>query len=375
METFEIVLNEEEIFAGSFFFVSYSHVDTDIVREDVDALINRGVRLWIDHRNENDENMSLGDDWREKVKNAILHPNCRGVIFYNSGAARASEAIWQEEEWTEERKKQDPSFKHFSINVGGKMQNEIIGDTFMRVAAKGIAHKYMAVSARQNQMFGIEKESVLYHLRTDSEGCVAAIYGKAVELGVADDKLVMVKTLQKSGLASKDDGEVCFGCYKGDLVSAVASSEPDGRANGAIYQGGRAYKERKLFWRVLYVKDGKTVMLCSEQVETCPGLDVEDALKTFTAAAFNEQEKAAVKAVRLLNAGDEEYTEEKEVFDFGDEPISWWIDEPGLVENRWQRVYKNGARYGHGFLKSLVKGLRPVIEVSSVELEKISKEK
>ena len=67
METFEIVLNEEEIFAGSFFFVSYSHVDTDVVREDVDALINRGVRLWIDHRNENDENMSLGDDWRDKV--------------------------------------------------------------------------------------------------------------------------------------------------------------------------------------------------------------------------------------------------------------------------------------------------------------------
>ncbi len=375
MGTFEIVLNEEEIFAGNFFFVSYSHADTDVVREDVDALINRGVRLWIDHRNENDENMSLGDDWREKVKTAILHPNCRGVIFYNSGAARASKAIWQEEEWAEERKKQDPAFKHFFINIGGKTMNDIFTDAISCAQAKQIPLDYMQQYVRQNQMFGASNESVLYHLRTESESCVETIYGKAVELGVADNKLVMVKTLQKTGLASKDDGEVRFGCYKGDLVSSVAASEPDGRANGAIYQGGKAYKERGLFWRVLYVKDGKTVMLCSEQVETCTALDVEDGLKAFTAAAFDGQEKAAVKAVRLLNASDEEYTEEKEVFDFGDEPISWWIDEPGLVENRWQRVYKNGTRYGHGFLKSLVKGLRPVIEVSSVELEKISKEK
>ena len=374
MENFEIVLNEDEIFEGNFFFVSYSHQDGDVVREDVNALINRGVRLWIDHRNENDENMSLGDDWQDKVKRAVLHPNCRGVIFYNSGAARASEAIWLEEKYTEQRKQEDPDFKHFVINIDGKTQAEIINLTFSKLVEKGIAHKYGEASIRQQTLFGVKEESVLYHLREDSEACVEALYAKAVELGVADDKLVMVKTLEKTGLASKDSGEVCFGCYKGEFVAKVAA-QPNGRSNGAIYQDSKAYKERKLFWRVLYVKDGRTVMLCSEQVEQCPATNAKDALKAFAEIAFNEQERAAVKAVRLLNASDEENTEDGAVFDFGDEPVSWWIDEPGLIQEWWQKVYKNGGRYGHGFLKSLMKGLRPVIEVSSADLEKMKKEK
>ncbi len=374
METFEIVLKEEEIFQGLFFFVSYSHQDGDVVREDVNALINRGVRLWIDHRNENDENMSLGDDWQEKVKYAVFHPNCRGVIFYNSAAARSSKAIWLEEKLTKLRKLEDPDFKHFVINIGGKTQQAITNETFTKVGEKGIAAEYGEAFMRQQELFGMEQESVLYHLREGSEACVEAIYAKAKDFGVADDTLVTIKALEKNKIVSKDSGEACFGCYKGEFVTKVAA-QPNGRANGVIYQDSKAYKKRDLFWRILYEKDGKTVMLCSEQVEQCSALDVEDALKAFAEIAFNDEERAAVKAVRLLNASDEENTEDKSVFDFGDEPVSWWIDEPGLVEKWWQRVYKNGGRYGHGFLKSLVKGLRPVIEASSADLKKMKKEK
>lgn len=66
----------------AYLFVSYSHVDTKMVNEVVEALDREKYRMWYD------DAMEIGDDFREELKERIK--NCCGVLVFISDNSMAS---------------------------------------------------------------------------------------------------------------------------------------------------------------------------------------------------------------------------------------------------------------------------------------------
>lgn len=131
-----------DVILAPFVFVSYSHADRPLVEQTARTLLDQGVRLWWDTALEG------GQYWKEEVRELIVHPNCRGVIFMCSPAAYLSTAVHNERTIAlEERAKRgEQNYRLFVVNVcddaasGSYMH--LLKDTFAQLPAEGISDRF-----------------------------------------------------------------------------------------------------------------------------------------------------------------------------------------------------------------------------------------
>ena len=74
----------------AFLFISYSHKDYKEVYADLAAMEQSGIKFWYD------EGLRAGKHWDEEVKSILLHPCCKGVIFFISENLFLSKSVNQE---------------------------------------------------------------------------------------------------------------------------------------------------------------------------------------------------------------------------------------------------------------------------------------
>lgn len=368
-------MTEEEILAGNFIFISYSHKDQDAVREDVEKLHARGVRVWFDVE------MRLSDKWQTVAQEKIRHPNCKGVLFYNSKDAFLSDAIAKERALVQERKQADPDFGYWSINIDGKTIAEIYS-TAMGAAPEKIPVIMEKIWPTFNALFpSNDSESILYIKRDGSQDWIERIYQEiALVKMLVDDVGLVEKEAEKENIRSRDTGCFTFGKYIDKrCYTPHPHNNPTERftANGEEYISidNQIYTLRPLRWNILYTKDDISVYLCTDIVDSCRGDALEDYLKTFKALAFADKQDFLNADPRLLTQSDvEKMPPEKASALALSSPTSsrkhWWIAEKGLLEN-WKKTYYNNREHKNGFVASVEKGVRPVVEISNKHLSKL----
>lgn len=350
-------MTEDKILAGNFLFVSYSHKDMDCVREDVRALQAMGVRIWFD------ENMRIGDNWQAIAREKLGHPNCKGVIFYNSAASFLSDAVLLERQEALARAEKEKNFGVYSVNIGGKTMQQLYTEA-MQGAEQGFLEKML------RDLLPHFNDKELYIPRYGSQECVAQIYQKIVRPNLAVDEAELFKdAFREYGGGSCRTDHFRFGSYFGTPCTVpFKHSSPTERffANETEYisYNNVLFELRPLEWDLLYAENAVAILLCTEILDfTCGGADADRYLKeTFAKLAFSAKEREQLRAEpRLLTPSD--IDKAKEIFapEGKGAHRHWWIDADGLMDN-WQMTYCRNKPYPNGFNVMMKKGIRPVIE-------------
>lgn len=101
-------------------FVSYSHADSEWVRNDLIKLSENAILFWYD------EGIEPGEDWIERVKKFVNNDNCMGAIFFMSKHSVQSLSIVEEIEIVSKKAAFTDGFMYFSINFGGVQVSELL---------------------------------------------------------------------------------------------------------------------------------------------------------------------------------------------------------------------------------------------------------
>lgn len=374
-------MTEDKVLAGNFVFISYSHADIDAVREDVRILHSRGARIWFD------ENMRLSDNWKEIAREKLTHPNCKGAIFYNSKAAILSGAVSLERQIVTSRMKTDAEFGYWSVNVDGKTMQDIYAEAMVSAPTNFL-------STLQYELLPMFNDDILYIPRTPKENFAERIFEEICKKRmVVDDTGLVITKLEETSSISKDTKCYSFGAYINEKYPIPLRHEkPNERftinATEYISKDNQIYTVRPLQWKILYVEDAVAVLLCNEIICGAYGGDCLSEFLTdvFNEIAFSATERAKLASLpRLLTLHDIEKAKEKSTETefkssllLGTPPnpyrSHWWIDASGLLEN-WQMTYCNDKPFENGFVISVKKGVRPVIELPVNQLQLMKEDK
>lgn len=365
-----MALNEEKILSGKFVFISYSHKDEEAVKEDVGALLSKGVRAWFD------VNMRVGEKWTDIANRVLHHENCAGVIFYNSANSFVSEAVQKEQEITRAL-----GHKYWAVHLDSKPTTQISMEAMNLMASKYgladpvISKHMMQTMPEQNKMFD---ERILCFMRSDSGELVERLYNEiAVPYRLVDNEDNFLSDLKRNDDASGDTKEIKLGRYvSGEYIGPEQpTGEVDQRfgASGDLMQiNGKCYTTKELSWRLMYVEDGKAVLICNKILKQATYDDGKAFLENdFCNLAFsnNDIERYGEIKARYMNEKDVEKNTNPNALALGfiGKLKHWWIDADGLTIN-WKQTYSDNICYKNGFSCLIKKGIRPVIEMSAQQL-------
>ncbi|MBQ2963100.1 MAG: toll/interleukin-1 receptor domain-containing protein [Clostridia bacterium] len=359
-----MALDEKKILKGNFIFVSYNHLNANAIEEDMKLLLDKGVRLWYDI------NMKkhLGEKWIDIVKEKINHPNCVGVLFYNSTDAFVSPSVQKEQEYVLDRLKKG-NFKHWSVNLEGKQTFKMFND------ANNILDTKEYSDFQHNVQRALFNDDILCIQRTDSETTVKRIIEDiAVIYGLIDNEETFIDHMQKNSSTATNPEEIILGRYiSGEYIGPEYA--PDfadqrfGITQNLIQLNQKRYFTKELKWKLLYVKDNTTAVLlcidiiCNDTFES----GLKFLTKTFIDISFLEEEKKnGPITARYLTQYDIERCQSIHRDD-SLKPVSleakhWWIDIDGLTSN-WKQTIIGDYCYSKGFVILSKKGIRPVIEI------------
>ena len=365
-----MALNEEKILSAKFVFISYSHLDKAVVWEDVQKLMAKGVRIWYDI------NMREGEKWTDIANQVLHHKNCAGVIFYNTSNSFKSRAVQIEQETTRRL-----GLKYWAVHIGGRSTVSIAFDTLKDIeqrygATDSKFTEYMAhIMPEQQKMFPDES---LYFSRNSSDEVVQAIYDKvAVPYRLVDNEDNFLADCEKNNLVGASNNAIVLGRYISEeyFGTEQAQSEEDcrfGVADDLIQFEGRRYATKELYWKLLYVEDGRAVLLCDRILSKASFVEGERFLREkFCMLAFSQLDKerfGEIKA-RFLTNEDVNKSTDKDALELNEKTMlkHWWINEQGLCRE-WKQTYSGSIHHKNGFLRLVKKGIRPVIEISASEL-------
>lgn len=383
--------SSEEIVKGDFLFVSYRHADRDTVYGIVDLLLSMGVRLWCD------KDLKAGDDWNERVRVILEHPNCRGVIFFNSINAFMSAAIAKERAITKEKQRQclekGVPFLVLPVNIGKPSTMRLLKQAFAELADDDEEIDFKLPLESINDIVDLFNSKTLYVYAdgNNAESCAESVFSSIERTlpTAIDISKIKMKSLGKS--LTKTVGElpcVVMGKYKGVSFDVLPPHllERNGIVEhlgvSYIIEGEKAYTSVPIEWLCIYC-DGDEACLVSDKIleSRIGGADLKKWLNTvFSECAFNDSERAClIGDVSLLTEKDLSRADSKEFLKATPgERISekqWWLDAFGM--GIMQKVVReDGTVYNNGY-NSRVKrcGVRPVIRVSMKELVRLTNEK
>lgn len=370
-------LSTAEIFNAPFMLVSYSHKDQVLVREDVNALIEKGARLWIDHRSEKEENMSCADNWRAKIEEALSHPNCVGALIYISGYSFAGKAT----RWEHDEIFKRPHLKPIAIYTSTIDTQAHIANALSLCNSNTDYKDDTYMLDMVNQVKRFNTKDIIGILRSSHEGAIKEIEKEVRALGVISDTLLTSKKINSASKSLKNT--ISLGIYKDTSRQCDEFPDDDSRSSrfrrGSceyIHTDGSVFCTKPISWRFLYTKgDGTNVFIACEVLDTCRGNEIGKFIEEFKSLAFTEAQASLIGKLRVLTSEDvsqlpPDQRPELLALPEAQRTHSWWIQEIGLLDT-WRCLYKNNKPYGLGFRITLKKGFRPVIEIGSRELESL----
>ena len=359
-----MALDENKVLKGNFIFVSYNHLNADVLEEDMNQLLGKGVRLWYDI------NMKkrLGEKWIDIVKEMINHPNCVGVLFYNSTDAFVSSAVQKEQKYVLERLEAG-NFKCWSVNIDGKQTFKMFNE------ANNILGTEEYFKFQHDVQCVLFNDDILCIKRTDSESTVERIIEDiAVPNKVIDNEETFMDSILKKHNTTVNSDEIAIGRYIdreyiGPEYAPDSLDQRFGLAQNLIQLNKKRFFTKELYWKLLYVKDNTTaVLLCTEILYNDSFENGRDFLeRTFPDICFSNKEKEEGKiTARYLTLCDVEHCKsihrEDSLKTTASESKHWWIDENGLTSN-WKQTFIGDYCYSKGFVILSQKGIRPVIEI------------
>jgi len=355
-------LNEERIIKSKYIFVSYSHRDADAVREDMTALMARGVRVWYD------EHMRIGEKWSDIAEKRINDENCVGVLFYNSPNSFISSAVQEEQKMASDRAK-NGEFHIWAVHLDAKPTAQICIEAISM--HPNVQEYFTTAMPFQQAMFDAR---LLCIMRTESQTTVERIYNEIAEpYHIVDNENNLMDDARKSHRSMGETNEITLGRYIsseyfGPEQPNGADDQRFGSQKTLILLNGKPYNTKELRWRLMYVKDECAVLLCSRIIDRMEFTDgIHFLSSTFPTVAFADIDGAeSIKARYLTNADAALACDRHNEFALSlserGEQIHWWINENGLTDH-WKQTYSNDFPYRKGFPIFVKKGIRPIIEV------------
>lgn len=365
---------QDEIIKGKFIFVSYSHHEMEMVRNDVVALHKKSVRIWFD------DNLQPSDEWNAIAKSIIEHENCIGVLFYNSEYSFASTACNEERKYTIERRKRDVNFKYWFININDEETDILVGKAFPIAISKGISNFTKIISEYISPLF----EENIIRINCNGNDHLSSIYNLAQENYFVDNEFNAIKAMDSFNLVDRGTGLIQLGSFIGSKCEIPIAHEGD---NECFFKEGKQYiifeneiyYPQLLYWKLLYVKDSVAVLLCDSIVtKKQGGKDVDSFLtQEFYNIAFSESEKTVISTLpRLLLETDIANVDGMLSLGFSKNTefnmVHYWIKADGMLPN-WQSTIFNKTLNKKGFIISVKKGVRPVIEIPIDKLNNIKR--
>ena len=367
-----LALNEL-IEKGKFLMISYRSIDSHIVLEDIRQMQALGLRIWYDAA------MELGDNWKHVAERIIKHPNCAGVIFYNSENSFVSKPCFLERGWAREQsavmKEKGEPYIYFSVNIGGRSTNEIIRDTYLR-AGEGDIENVFPFEYLQDIVDMFTEDVICVRRTGTAKDTAEIIYKKTRRLGVVDDEEVVLEGLEKKGIiVTEENNKVLYcGSYPREIADVDVSHKNLGKEwfteRGLQYRylNGKYYRCEPI--RFVYI--GKTeeglrfmadrVLFSSTAEEARMNLDL------FTQYAFRNAKKAFPVGTAVLPTA-EEYLAYRERFDavtkttdFAEKQMRFWLSDRGKGGRALQmNVNESMTVNERGFNKKFKLGVRPVV--------------
>ena len=372
----------ELIEKGKFLMISYRSIDSHIVVEDIRCMQAKGMRVWYDAA------MELGDNWKHVAENIIKHPNCAGVVFYNSENSFVSKPIYYERAWTREQlsacQEKGIPYIYFSVNIGGRSTNEIIRDTYRVVGDQNLESVFPFDYLHDVvEMFN---EDVICIRRTGtSQETAEAIYKKTRMLGVVDDEEVILEKLLRAGLLkTEENNKVAYlGSYPHQLVDVDVSHRNMGkkwfkeREVDYCYDKGNYYQCE----RIRFVYQGKTdkglLFVADRVLLAATAENLEATLAQFTKDAFRAERKAAPvgnafvpNMAIYLNAQIKGESTIKTT-DYAENLVRFWLSDRGKGGRAMQMTVNESMSVNQrGFNVKTKLGVRPAIYLNFKHKEK-----
>ena len=377
-------LSEEEIIDGKFIFVSYKHEDKAVVAPTADGLISMGVRLWYD------ADLAYGDNWQERVKRLICHPNCQGVLYFCSCASFMSPNVAVEREWGygefKKRSAAGEPYFYLPINIGKPSAIQLLKSCFAGLEDDGkiLSRKFPLESIRLIAEMFTDK---LMYCSADlpREELVVGIFNKIKTAApeTVDKGKVLLSQIKNGQGAAGDYSKITFGIRPGEAM-AFAIEKGQNNTNlekdGVRYivQDGVPYKALPVVWLCLHANDREVTLLAEDAVAVRNG---GGALRqwlneVFRKTAFSGEEEACLSQdVRLLTNDDilkAKNTDFLRDLSAGGMDTKWWIGETGNMDAMQQVIRSDGSIYKAGYnVRKMTAAVRPVIQIPTEKFQKI----
>ena len=375
---------KEEVVQEGFLFISDKREDSsETVYDTLNYLFEQGVRFWYD------ADLGVGEKWTEIAEGLIKHPNCRGVVFFNSIPSFTSEPVHKERGFTLEKQKkcreEKTPFCIFPVNIGQPSVLELIKAVFYEINDLTRLKREFPIEYIKNITTLFDSEIIYcYADPNNKEGYrsdLCNIIAKSLPQVINKD-VVRMKKFEDSGIR-QDGKRAYFGKCADKQTADVPASllSKDGRislnGNNYIVQNGSAYTIKKIPWRLLYCKDDKCVLISEEPVGVrTGGAELKQWLTdSFFPLAFTEEEKTQVEEIRLATLEDVQKAKSEEKLVFLQSEINpdghWWID--SMAHGALQKVVKKDGRiFAAGYnMRTKKSGVRPIIVVNNSTLTKI----
>lgn len=235
-----------------YMFISYNHADAERLEKLMSALNARGADFWYD------KEMFDGDDWLQRVDEAVQNKNCMGMIFFISPDFIYSEPCYTELERFRELKATREKFDAIYVLVGeDDSEPGFIGfmesaEAYLKAKHKGEGRKVNACTERIYSLF--DDESVKRRLRIDttksklaSDEITEKLYNVFKNKGCASEETDTIDALVRAELVTKNyrvktESKILTDTVRGKAVEWKAFAYA-GNTVSAILVSNELYKQ------------------------------------------------------------------------------------------------------------------------------------
>lgn len=216
METIEkplLYLDRQNKRGFKYLFISYSHLDCQVVYPLLNELFDHGVNYWYD------DNLLVGDIWDEKALEIMRHKACAGCIFFLSKNSLISLPVHQEIEAANEIIKTNKSFNIFPVMIDVLNLEDAKKILFQLGVSKGYD---FYKKCEDNLDFLMENGKRTYCKITDND-CVQKLALSASQNGASEDSKLLITNEYFQNLPNVKHIDSVWHLYLGDYPSDMLS--------------------------------------------------------------------------------------------------------------------------------------------------------
>lgn len=348
----------------AFFFISYSWKN-NVVDEDLAFFDKEYVNYWIDK----DGMRATDNTWIERAKKTVFEENCKGALFFLCENSLKSEAVEEEIDIVNERRKGDPNFFVIAVLVGGDSIPKLIKNVYLSVD-DSVLEKNLPLS-RIVKIASLFTDKKLFIIRDNEK---LEEYHNELVKNLIDFGVVLNKEFLENKLLKQNELDSYkrynFGTFYNEICVHdvyLMSYNVFEELNSNMYiklDDGTVRMANAIKWLILDYSEGKMKLISERVLEKIAGKDIDSWLNdVFYNLAFSEDEKnSIVGKIRTLSV--EEYSLYSSKNNINPTNEKFWLDSINERNQSNTLMCVNGAKLNTiGLRKDIRYGIRPVIEI------------